>query len=253
MKQKHLDKLEHKLNLHNRTKIEPSQRTYDDLEVLMSKYDLRTPIPSEIIPKYDVNSWRMFLGNKGVYQLPTIELIDFLRHLIQGKQAIEICCGHGTIGYTLGIPTSDRKLSEGTGNEAADLSLQSAQNAWSRHPYDFPKYVENLTAYQAVEKYKPQVVIGCWVTEKNRHKRQGSGYGVEEDKIIDRVETYIHTGSSMNPLHSKKWIAKFQHWTIEADWLFDRGSTKGPSQLKIWTKEEPNWDAFPENLEFDIL
>ena len=104
-----------------------------------------------------------------------------------------------------------------------------------------------------MKKYKPQTVIGCWVTEKARGRKLGSGYGVEEHKIIESGIEYIHCGSSMNPLHSQKYIRKYKHWTVEASWLVDRGSVRGPSQLKIWAKEEPDWDAFPENLEFDIL
>lgn len=247
------NRLYDKMNKDNKSEISISLQDSEHLKELLQTYSLNEPVPAKIIPKYSLNSWMLFLGYKGVFQLPTIELIDFINHLISGRSAIEICCGIGTIAKSLNIPATDRKLSEGTGNEFHDYILKKEENEFNKYAYNFPDFVEKLTAYRAIEKYKPEVVIGCWVTEKARGRKIGSGYGVEEDKILDRVGTYIHCGNSANPLHSKKYIRKFKHWTIEADWLLDKASLRGPSQIKIWTAEEPNWDAFPENLEFDIL
>lgn len=251
-----LRKVKEKLNENNINEINALNVNWKEIDNALIKFPLTKPIPASVLKEYSYETWRIILGIQGVYQIPTIELIQFLDYLIKGKKAIEICCGHGTIANTLGIPATDKKLTEGTGNFAADLALKTTQTPFNKHPHNFPDYVEKLTAHEAVEKYRPQVVIGCWVTHKCKGKSlkySGSAYGVEEEKILEKVETYVLTGNESNNIYKTKPINCKKHYTIEADWLYDRGSNRGNSQIKIWTNQEPDWDSFPENLDFEII
>lgn len=248
-----IKKLEKKLNKDNVSSINLKPEHISIFQEMLKKYTLETPVLTKDIKDYPIDCWRLLLGTLGVFQLPTFELIDFLNHMITDKTAIEICCGIGTIGKILGIPATDRKLSDGIKESIAYHQILKNETPLNKYTSNFPDFVETLTANQAIEKYKPDVVIGCWVSQKATNKTIGSLYGVEEDKILEKVETYIHCGSSVNSAHYKKKILKQKHYTIQADWLFDRASGRGPSEMKIWTSKEPDWDSFPENLEFDIL
>lgn len=248
-----IKKLYDKVNINNQTPLIIDAQTKREYDSIIEFLPIYNPVPLKMIKNYSLNSWRYYMGISGTFQLITVELVSFIKHLIKNKKAIEICCGNGTLAKNLNIPATDRMLTNGTGNEAADLILKSSQDETNKYTSNFPDYVEKLTAHQAIKKYIPDIVIGCWVTQKNKGRKLGSAFGVEEDKILNQVETYIHCGSSVNPIHSEKYINKIKHWTIEADWLIDRASLRGPSQLKIWTKNEPAWDDFPPELEFDII
>src|ERR1700744_75875 len=75
---------------------------------------------NEIIPA-DFNDINQFSQNQisyfclvyGVYQIPTTELIDFLKSQIDDKsRTIEIGSGNGCIGRALGIRMTDNKMQD---------------------------------------------------------------------------------------------------------------------------------------------
>ena len=77
-----------------------------------------TPIPFKEI-EYDTEATLNFVMQAlGLYTFPTKELTDWLRSEIdddpdyEPHEAIEICCGTGWIGRTLGIPITDSCLQE---------------------------------------------------------------------------------------------------------------------------------------------
>lgn len=248
-----IKKIQSKLYKDNESTINIKPEYLKIMSNMFIKYPLNKPVPAGDIKEYPIDCWRILLGTLGVFQLPTIELIDFLNHMITDKTAIEICCGIGTIGKILRIPATDRKLYENINGSIAHNQILKTETPLNKYTSNFPDHVETLTANQAVEKYNPEVVIGCWVSQKATNKTIGSMYGVEEDKLLKKVNTYIHCGSSVNSAHYKKKILKYKHYTIRADFLFDRASGRGLSEMKIWTDKEPKWDAFPEHLEFDII
>ena len=59
------------------------------------------------VPQAHLKVWCV---RQGVYQLPTCELIDWLKEAIGGRTAIEICAGRSCLGRSLGIPMSDSYL-----------------------------------------------------------------------------------------------------------------------------------------------
>lgn len=244
-----LKRLEKKINKSNDTEVPVNPEMLPIIRQAIKKINWHEPINTFMIKMVPPEVWRLGLGATGNFQLITWELVDFLRHLIKGKRAIEICAGNGTLGKYLKIPTTDRYM---INHPEASQIFKIKESEFSKYTRP-PEFVEELSAAQAIEKYNPDIVIGCWVSHKvYSNKKPGSKYGVEEEKIIDRVETYVHCGNDNISMHAAKRILKNKHWTITADWLYDRASNKGPSQMKIWTAEEPDWDAFPENLEFNI-
>lgn len=158
------------------------------------------PMPAAFYAGVDRNDLSVWCVLRGLYCLPTLELVDFLREQIAGETAIEIGAGHGCIGRALGIPITDSKQQERPDVAAAYRAMGTA-------PIVYPLDVEKLTALQAVEKYRPSVVIGAWVTwryKPDRHASGGNVNGIDEGKLIAKpsVQRYVMVGHER--VHAKR-------------------------------------------------
>lgn len=174
------------------------------------------------------NEVMVWCVENGVYQVPTLELIDELRKLIDGRSAIEICAGNGSIGKALDIPTTDSYVQE-------DPNLK-AYYAMLRQPITAPgDHVERLEAMDAVRKYKPQVVLGTFVTHKwNEGDKDGSVVGVDEPAILrfSSVERYIVVGNTYT--HRNKPILRKQHQAIPGEFLVSRATDQTRNRIFVW-------------------
>jgi len=136
-------------------------------------------------PRADIMAWCV---KNGVYQVPTWELIDWLKHTINGDPAIEICAGKSCIGRYLGIPMTDSYQQT---NPLVALYYATRMQMPAIPPPD----VERLDAHQAIAKYRPKIVIGAWVTKHSWIRNQGNYWGVHEEQILRAGCTYIHIGN----------------------------------------------------------
>jgi hypothetical protein len=168
-------------------------------------------------------AFRQFLHEIGVYAYPTKELIEFLGNELVGT-SIEIGCGYGQIGRSLGLPITDAKVQEIP--EVKAYYLQNGQPI-----IQYPKDVEKLEAQEAIKKYKPQTVIGTYITHKWNGKC-GSVYGVVEGKILATCK-YINVGSDL--IHYDKPILKYDHKTYRFEWLITR-NIQQQNFIKVWQK-----------------
>jgi hypothetical protein len=172
----------------------------------------------------------MLCVKSGIYGLPTTELISFLTNEIAGRSAIEVGAGHGGLAAALGIRATDNRMQEWP-DIASGLLLMQQQ------PVIYGQNVERLDAVEAVQKYKPQVVVASWVTHKyreDRHHAEGNMHGVVEEDIIDNCETYIFIGH--RHVHRNKSIWSRPHRVIEPDWLYSRSTNPSPNFIAIWGK-----------------
>lgn len=170
---------------------------------------------------------RLFMHQKGIYCLPTEELIDFLKEEIGDNTAIEIGAGTGAIGKALQIPTTDNRMQEW--EEIKIVYSMTGQPA-----IEYPDHIEKLEALEAVNKYKPDVVVGAYITNKFiEEKKIGNYWGVDEPTLLTKVKKYIHIGD-LNT-HAYKPLMDIRHVTYykyQAPWLITRG--KNPF-IGIWT------------------
>jgi len=197
-------------------------------QVLLDEKGLVRVLPATRLRELDPEHVRLWLHWNAIYQLPSVELVEWLRARIGGRSAIEIGSGNGAIGRALGIPRTDNRCQEWP--EVMD-HLALTQQPVVKYGED----VETLPAAGAIKKYRPQVVVACWVTHiynKREHERGGNMYGVDEDWLVNRVETYIHVGATTS--HSQKRILSRPHDEVRADWLFGRAK---PEDRVIWTWE----------------
>lgn len=191
--------------------------------------------PSNFYTRFNLLDIQLWCYEQARYTIPTTELVEFLKKQINGRTAIEIGSGNGDLGYHLGIPETDSYIQQT--EELKSFYVKSGQYVTNPH-----KDVERLDAIQAIEKYKPQVVVGSWVTQKYNastperlfSSEQGSFmYGVDEDMIIQSAE-YIHVGNKS--AHYGKYINRFPHGEIKLTGYLSRALAPAKNIIQIWEK-----------------
>lgn len=160
-----------------------------------------------------------------IYQIPTIELIEWLNNRIAGRKAIEIGSGKGGIGRALGIVSSD--------NYSQTLpKVRLYYAALKQAPIEPPPFVERLEAEAAIAKYKPEVVVGAFITHKyHEGETDGNMYGPEEESWMGKVE-YIHIGNETT--HKNKRILKYAHDSLKFPWLVSRAIAQTQNVIWVW-------------------
>lgn len=169
---------------------------------------------------------RVWTHKNARYQIPTKELIDWLREQIAGRTAIEVCSGMGDVGHHLGIPMTDSGI-QTTPVVALHYSLTGQPTITP------PPDVERIDAESAVAKYKPQVVVACWLTQKFQNgDTHGSVYGPDECKIRENCEHYILVGNENT--HGDKRVRRFKHATHRPPWLVSRAIDPSKNVIYTW-------------------
>jgi hypothetical protein len=72
-----------------------------------------------------------------------------------------------------------------------------------------------------VAKYRPSVVIACWVTHRfdsSRPEDGGSATGVDEEALITACHEYIFIGNER--VHASKPILKVPQEKLTPPWLY---------------------------------
>jgi len=151
------------------------------------------------------------------YCLPTVELIQYLKELIGDQKAIEIGAGCGDLGRHLGIIMTDSFL-----QERPDIKFRL--KAMEQPAIKYGRDVKSYEASDAIKRFKPDIVIGAWITQwiDPRAPDQGSGspWGVKEELILHHVKRYIVIGA--DNVHRDKAIMKYPHQKIPAPFARSR-------------------------------
>ena len=193
-----------------------------ELESLLIKDGLLIPVNYHNLKEFSQNDISHFCVKHGIYQIPTIELIEFLREEIKGYKTIEIGAGNGSIGRALGIPITDNRL-----QERPDVKL--FYKATGQTPIKYPSDIIKMGGNHAVNKLNPDCVIACWLTDV----QNGNYYGIREHVIIKQVQKYIHVGNSKT--HGiKKVLKMFNFREFKAPWLVSRSLSKDENIIYIF-------------------
>lgn len=183
--------------------------------------------PFDFWKNRDKNEINYFLLQHGIYVIPTTELINWLKENIIGN-AIEIGAGNGAISRALNIPITDSRM-----QERDDIKILYAMSG--QPVIKYPDDVEKLDAEEAISKYKPDTVIGCFITHKFKEEiGNGNMYGVEEENILASVKRYINVGNLTT--HKSKPILKIKHHELYFDWLITRSVNQNDNRIFIWDK-----------------
>lgn len=185
-------------------------------------------LPAEFWASTTQEERALFGNRQGIYSFPTVELVEYLRGLIGGRSAIEVGAGHGVVAEALGIPGTD--------------SYQHAKDpyrAWLRlhgqPPVRYGPDVVEMHASRAVRVYKPQVVVGCWVTHKydrSRHAAGGNEAGFDEEDLLRNCATYIVVGNEQ--VHAGKKIWERPHTIEYPPFLYSRAVNGTREFVAVW-------------------
>ena len=180
------------------------------------------------IPQEHLMIWG---GKRGIYTFPTTELIAWLKDRIAGRRAIEICAGNAATGRALGIVRTDSYIQ-------TDPNMVAFYQVINQHPIEPPKDVDKFEANDAVDVFKPKVVVGCYVTQKYLPGDEGppsigsSVYGVDELAMLSKIETYINVGNDIS--HQDKRIRKFKFEMFRFDWIVTRSGDQSKNHICVW-------------------
>lgn len=176
----------------------------------------------------------MLWGNKnGVYTFPTTELITWMKDKIAGRTAIEICSGSGVVGRALGITMTDSYIQ-------TTPEMVAYYTALGQIPIFPAPDVKKLEANEAVDYYKPEVVVGCYVTQKyvdgdEKIPIGSSLYGIDELAMLPKIKTYINVGNFVT--HKDKRIRSLPHKTYQFPWLFTRSGKPEYNEIVVWGED----------------
>lgn len=187
-------------------------------------------VPADVLAGTTREERMLFGVRQGLYSFPTTELLDFVRERLQGRSALEIGAGHGTMAKALGIRATDN-------HQQDDPKIKAYYRALGQPTVPYGAHVENLDAISAVKKHKPQVVLACWVTHRynpERHELGGNESGVDEAEIIANCDEYIFIGNER--VHKDKPIWALPHEKVTPPWLYSRAGNGSPDFIAIWRK-----------------
>lgn len=172
---------------------------------------------------------RSLFGHKhAMYCIPTIELIEDLKRRIGNREALEIGAGSGVVGRALGIRMTDN-------HQQAMPKYKELYHMSGQPVIKYGKDVLKIEALEAVKRFRPDVVIGCWVTHLWREAegwRGGNEIGVDETKLIRRVDEYIVVGN--HKVHKNKPIMDDVDNIDTPDWLVSRASAPEFNVIYTW-------------------
>ena len=189
-------------------------------------------LPASSFAQIESQSLSIWCNQRARYGIPTTELIDWLKLQIGDRHAIEIGSGNGDLAYHLGIKGTDNYCQQSSAVKALyDLSGLAVT--------DPGVDIEKIGAINAVRKYKPQVVIASWVTQKykdgDKGNDQSSVYGVDEVELIGLVQAYIHIGNLGS--HNLKRALDLPHKVYRFPWLVSRSIQPQDNVIYVWNKD----------------
>ena len=187
-------------------------------------------VPASILENTTREERCLFGVRHAVYGFLTEELIAFLQDIIGTKTAIEIGSGYGGLAKALNIPATDNRMQE-------DREIKAFYAALGQPVITYGRHVEKLNALEALNKYKPKVVIASWVTHRynpDRSEAGGNQFGVTEEDIISACDAYVFIGNES--VHAKKSIWALPHEKITPPWLYSRAGNGSADFIAIWRK-----------------
>lgn len=190
--------------------------------------------PAAEIQAFGPLALRQLCVEQGIYMVPTLELVEYLRgaigpvSTILSRKCIEIGAGNGVLAEALGIAATDSRM-----QERPDIAKHYQTMRQTVVPYG--DNVKTLDAAQAVARFRPHTVLGCWVTHKwdpRKHQLGGNEVGIDERALLKQVRRYIMIGNDKT--HANKPLLNKPHQTIRANWLLSRAEFPELNAIYIW-------------------
>jgi len=188
-------------------------------------------LPSSFWRETTLAERAMLALKHGMYVIPTIELVEHLKSLIAGRRAIEIGAGNGVLARAIGIHATDNRMQERP-------KYRMIYEALGQKTISYGRDVEELDAREAIDRYRPEVIVAAWVTHRYDPARPNAGgneIGVDENRIIDRA-SYLFVGNEK--VHADKSIWDRPHKVQYHDWLYSRAMNGSSDFIGYWPAKE---------------
>lgn len=188
-------------------------------------------LPASYWMSLNWNAVRQLMHETGTYVLPTQELINYLAREIEGMRTIEIGAGNGVVGRTLGIPITDSCL------QRDNKAVNQYYRACGQPTIDYPKDIIKAEAMEAVRRFKPEAVIGCYITHKWRNDTQsGNDWGIDFERLLPRVKKLILVGNLVT--HKDNPLMQLPHLEESFHGLITRAGIDEPTnKVFIWEND----------------
>lgn len=173
-------------------------------------------LPASFWAATTVHERAAFGARTGHYSFPTTELVARLQVSTAGRVAIEVGAGNGVLAEALGIPATDNFQQRMPRYHLYYASIEQAIVPYGENVID-------MDASHAVRYFKPDVVIGCWVTHKfdpKQPQREGNEIGLDEADILRHCAEYIFVGNEL--VHQHKPIWDCPHKRLYPPYVFSR-------------------------------
>lgn len=204
-------------------------------------------VPIADVHSIDIMELKNFMMEQGLYVMPTIELAETLRELIEGYQAsnpLEIGAGNGAISRYLGIRAVDNYM------QTPDWQPASAKDRkWYKETsglylnqgrVQYGSNVLKIDGEEAVKRFKPDFLIGLYLThkyDKNLPERGGNSFGVSFAKILKTksVKQMAFVGNfATHKDHTL--LCDFAPRDYQVDSIVTRAANPEETRLFMWDK-----------------
>lgn len=198
-----------------------------DLSPLLIERNLYVPPPAELLARTTWQERAMFGHVRGMYVLPTAELVEWLRGFIGDRFALEIGAGCGALARALGILATDNLMQTWP-------HIAAHYRAMGQPVIEYGPEVEDLGADEAVAVYRPDVVLGAWIThryDEAQHERGGSVYGPDFAHILRNCSELVLVCNT--DTHAAHTLMDIPHRRVRPPGLFSRAQS-GEDFIGIW-------------------
>lgn len=205
----------------------------DDL--FINQQGLIQAVPAIILEEIPHEHLMIWANDHAVFQIVTCELIEWLKEQIGDKKTLEICAGNGVISRELGIIGVDNRLQEKPYFQKLVTEKYGVSNQLQMTSP--PKEIKKYEAIEAIRVFRPEIVVGAFVTGKNTRNEAakgitGNAYGVDMKELFARVKKYIHFGNKNT--HLPNPIYELPHSELAYPWLYSRAFDQSLNRIWIW-------------------
>jgi hypothetical protein len=215
----------------DRAELDPTK--IRDLSPLALDHDGHIRVlPAAFWAATTVSERGLFGHRHGIYGFPTIELVEHLTEVIAGRPAIEIGAGNGVLAQALDIPATDNRM------QIKDRYRRIYEET-GQPIVNYGNNIIELDAQAAVRRYKPAVVIGCWVTHKynlHRHDLGGNEIGIDEADVINNVDEYVVIGN--DHVHRQKPTWNLPHTRTHPAFVYSRATNGTRDFIATWSRSD---------------
>ena len=202
-----------------------------ELESILIQDSKMIPVEYSAIKHFSQEQISLFCHKHAIYQIITTELVEFTKELIGDRKAIEIACGNGCYGRALNIPITDNRMQDW---DTIKLYYRTLNTPTIIYQPDTIEYEANV----AVDICKPQVIVASWATQLYSPTGGGSVYGINEEDLLSKVETYIHVGNENT--HSTKQILNTHpsYRAYKFEWLISRSMDRDNNIIYVFNTKK---------------